>query len=226
MSRIIRFAAVFGEAGDIVHKFGRRSLKMPVSAELVHLPYVLFRYRVEWTTLAGRPGKAEGLFTADLAQGLPMNVGRRTRIEVPASLRDGFSDFLPLATPDRPKAKVAVEAVEVQDDSILPAVLEAGEAIARGKNVFKYDLLRILGGLRFRKVAIHPLPEAKTLYYPFWLVYYRGRDRRMRFQVFDGITGERERGAVIRSIEMALLKKEGKIGSAEKGVGDASPRHS
>lgn len=208
--RLVRFAPAFGDADRVIHAFGRRSLKTPMSLEMIHLPYVLFRYGVDWTTLGGSPRTTEGIFSADLAQGVPMNVGRRTRIDVPEELRGEFAAVLPLLVPEKSRARVALERVEVRDEAVLPAILDDDEAIARSRDVFKYDLMRLMGGLRFRKIAISPRPDRRRVYYPYWLVYHKDRRGRTGFQTIDGITGEREHGAVVRSIQLALLKKAGK----------------
>jgi hypothetical protein len=71
--------------------------------------------------------------------------------------------------------------------------------------------MRLVGGLRVRSMEIKPLPGARTVYYPYWLLYNKGRDGTMRFDPFDALSGQRERGDVAQTIKIALLKKEGKL---------------
>ncbi len=208
--RISRFAPASEAPDRALHRFGVRSFRAPFSTEIAHLPHVLFRYRVEWTTLLGRERSSEGLFLADLFQGLPVNILRSTALAVPESLRTAFAPFADLLLPaGRTKRTVAVENREVPDASVLPASLGEEEALARAKGIYKYDLLRVAGGLRLRRFAIVPGAARLVLYYPFRLVYYKDKRGRMAFAAFDAVTDERERGSPVRSIKLGLLAQAG-----------------
>jgi hypothetical protein len=210
--RIARFAPASEEPDRALRRFGLRSFRAPFSTELLHLPHVLFRYRVEWTTLLGRGRASEGLFLADLIQGLPVNVLRTTALAVPESLRPSFAPFADLLLPgSRTKRTVAVEDRDVPEASVLPASLGEEEAMTRAKGVYKYDLLRVAGGLRLRRFAIVLGAERLPLYYPFRLVYHKDKHGRMAFAAFDAVTDERERGAPARSIKLGLLAQAGKM---------------
>jgi hypothetical protein len=205
---VVSFVPRSSDPDAVVHKFAAKSLKTPFSVEMLYLPYVLFRYRVDWTTLAGKEKNEPGLFLADLLQGLPMNIQKKTKFELPPEMEEEFAGFAGLMSPARPaKRTVSLQRSDIPDDKILPAALEEKAAIERGKSVFKYDLMRVMGGLRFRKIGIVPLPETKILYYPFWLVYHKDKKGKMRFEVFDALTGQKEKGPVVQSIKLGLIKK-------------------
>lgn len=210
--KIVAFVPRSKEPDSVIHKFSAKSLKTPFSTEMLYLPYVLFRYRVDWTTLLGKKKNEHGLFLADLIQGLPMNIQKDTKFELSEDIASEFMDYAELMNPARPaKRIVSLRRNDAPGDKILPAALEESAAIERGKSVFKYDLMRIMGGLRFRKIKIIPLPDTKILYYPFWLVYYKNKKNKMRFDVFDGLTDQKEKGQVVQSIKLGLLKKEGRL---------------
>jgi hypothetical protein len=208
--KIATFIPGSTEPDAVVHRFSAKSLKTPFSTEMLYLPYVLFRYRVYWTTLLGKKKSENGLFLADLIQGLPMNIQKDTKFELSGDIADEFKSYAELMNAGRPaKRTVSLGRKDAPEDKILPAALEENAAIERGKSVFKYDLMRIMGGLRFRNIKIVPLPDTKILYYPFWLVYYKDKKKKMRFDVFDGLTDQREKGQVVQSIKLGLIKKRG-----------------
>jgi len=209
--KIITIIPEIKDADAVLHKFGRRSLRTPISAEMIHLPYLLFRYRIAWTTLGGKARTTDGLLCADLLQGRPMSIARATRFALEDGLEGEFAEFEPLLDPPRPKRSVTVERRDVPDAAVLPGALAEEDAIERSKAVLKYDLMRLFGGLRFRRIEIRPLPARKVLYYPFWLIYHRDRQGRMQFEAFDALSGQREKGDIARSIKLGLLKKSGKI---------------
>jgi len=208
---ILRFVPTIVEADAVVHRFGRRSVRAPFSVEMIHLPHVLFRYRVSWAPLRGNPKSAEGLFGTDLVQGRPMNISKAVKFEMADALRNELASLVSLLDPPKPKRVVGIERLDIPDDRLLPAVLEESQAVENARSVFKYDLMRLVGGFRVRSMEIKPLPGARTIYYPFWLVYFRDKKGAMGFDPFDAVSGERERGDVARSIKIALLKKNGKI---------------
>jgi hypothetical protein len=154
----------------------------------------------------------DGLLCADLLQGLPMAISRATRFALGEDLRKELSDFAGHLDPPRPKRHVLVERREVPDGQVLPGVLDEAAAVERAKAVLRYDLMRLFGGLRFRRIEIAAAAGGKVLYYPFWLVYYRDRRGRMRFDAFDALSGQKEKGEIARSIKLGLLKKSGKLG--------------
>jgi hypothetical protein len=204
---IIRFTPTITDADDIVHKFGRRSLGKPVAAEMLYLPSILFRYRIDWLTFFGKKRSERGLFMADLIQGNPTNIRKSTGFMIAPELRKEFLGFPEMAAPAFSKRTIPVDSVQISEDSVLPQVLGDQTAVERAKSFLRYDLMRVIGGLRFRTIEIGCLPGAKILYYPLWLVYYRGKKGEMRFQAFDGLTGEKEKSEIVRSIKLGLLKK-------------------
>jgi hypothetical protein len=208
---VLRFVPVFVDAEDVVHRFGRRSFRAPFSLEMIHVPHVLFRYRVSWTPFFGGIKSAEGLFGADLVQGRPMNIAKSTKFVMEDGLRNELAELVSLLDPPKPKRTVGIERREIPEEKLLPAVLDEAAAVERARSVFKYDLMRLVGGLRVRSMEIKPLPGARTVYYPYWLLYHKGRDGAMRFDPFDALSGQRERGDTAQTIKIALLKKEGKI---------------
>jgi len=199
------------EAEAVLHKFGRRSLRAPISREMIYLPYLLFRYRVAWTTLGGRGRSMDGLLCADLLQGLPMSVPKATRFALGDGLAEEMASFAGLLEPPHPKRTVALTRLDVPEEGRLPGVLSESEAAERGKKILRYDLMRLFGGLRFRRIEIAPLAGGKVLYYPYWLVYYKDGRGRMRFDAFDALNGQKEKGEITRSIKLGLLKKNGKL---------------
>jgi hypothetical protein len=199
------------EADAVLYRFGRRRLQTALAREKLYLPYFLFGYRVEWTTLGGKPKAMDGLLCADLLQGLPMAIPKATRFALGPGLEEELVEFASLLDHPRPKRTVLLSRTDVPEEKLLPAVLSSAEAVERGKSVLRYDLMRLIGGLRFRTISLSAQPGGKVLYYPFWLIYYKDRRERMRFDAFDALTGQRERGETLRSIKLGLLQKSGKI---------------
>ena len=203
---IIRLIPNFSSADEVIEKFCRKNLKTPYSLEMVYLPFVLFRYRIEMTAHSGKTRSEAGLFMADLIQGLPVNVSKATRLEVQENLRQEFEGWLDLLVPGpNPKNRAAIGTFRAEEDKVLPAVLDVQSGIQKGKRLLRYDVMRVAGGLRYRRIEIIPEPQTKTLYYPYWIIYHRNRKGKMEFTVLDGVTGEKERGSVRRSVELALL---------------------
>jgi hypothetical protein len=207
--KIARFAPHFSNPDDIIRKFCAKNFKRPFSVEMVYLPFVLFKYYVEASRFFGEKKIWEGRFLADMVQGVPMNIRKGTGLKVGAALE---RDFAAVRLSENEAAKkrtetIAIEAVEASESQVLPVILVEAEAIARGKKLLRYDLMRLIGGLRYRKVEIILYPETKLVYYPYWLVYYRGRRGEMKFAVIDGVDGRKESEEIVQSIKMGLVKK-------------------
>jgi hypothetical protein len=206
---VIRIAPRLTDADEAVGIFCARTLKVPFAVELVYAPFVMFHYAAELTRFRGEKKTLEGLFLADLIQGGPMNVPRGTRFEVGPDLEKEFSRLIPQAGGDE-NGKAAVIRLEtgcVSESQVLPVLMEREEAMAGGKKLLRYDLMRLAGGLRYRKLDIALLPGAKTVYYPLWLAYYRRRGGAVAFRVIDAVTGRREGGEVARSVAIGLVGK-------------------
>jgi len=204
---IVAFVPLSSDPDEAVRKFCARTLKTPYAVELLYLPFVLFRYKIELTPFFGRKKTEESLFLVDLVQGTPMNIRRNTRFELKGELQrefQGFRDLFP--TSENKKISAAIQRKEAKVDQVLPAILKDEEAIKKGKHLLMYDLMRISGNLRYRRMDITPCPETKILYYPYWIIYYKSK-MRMEFVVFDGMSGEKEKGEVVESIKLGLVKK-------------------
>jgi len=207
--KIVRFVPRFSNADDVVRTFCAKNFKRPFSVEMVYLPFVLFKYAVEASRFFGEKKISKGLFLGDLIQGVPVNISKGTTLKVETGLE---SDFVGLLRSSNEGAKgeaetIAIEVQEVSESQVLPAILVESEAIARGKRLLRYDLMRLFGGLRYRKVEITLYPETKLVYYPYWLVYYRGRRGEMRFVVIDAVIGRKESEEINQSIKLGLMKK-------------------
>jgi len=218
---IIRLIPNFPSADEVLEKFCRKNLKTPYSLEMVYLPFVLFRYRIERTAHWGKTQNEYGLFMADLVQGSPVNVSRATRLEVQENLKQEFEGWLNLLVPGpNPKNRAAIGTFRVEEDKVLPALLDARSAVQEGKRLLRYDVMRLAGGLRYRRIEIIPEPQTKTLYYPYWIVYHKNRKGRMEFTILDGVTGEKEKDEVRRSVELALLRQHDGASGAAVGRGE------
>jgi len=206
---IVSFKPLFSNADEIVRKFCAKNFKRPLALEMVYLPFVLFKYTVEANRFFGEKKIEEGLFLADLIQGVPVNIKKDTVFRVEAGLKSDFAALLPSPKEGvkRGAEAIIVEAQEVSQTQVLPVILEKTEAMTRGKRLLRYDLMRFFGGLRYRKVEITLYPETKVVYYPYWLVYYRGRRGGMKFAVMDGVSGRKESEEIAHSIEMGLVMK-------------------
>jgi len=193
---------------NIVQKFWAKSLKTPYATELLYLPFLLFRYRIVLSPFLGKEKAEQGLFMADLVQGTPMNIKKNTVFDTAEDLSRDLKEFFNLfAPPKNIKNRVAIRKTRIKEEQVLPVVLEEETALARGKKMLRYDLMRVAGGLRYRKMQIVADSERKILYYPYWLVYYRDKKNRMRFEVFDGLSGQKERGQIVKSIKIGLVRK-------------------
>lgn len=213
---ILTFAPLSSNPDQAVRKFCSKTLKIPYAAELLYLPYVLFRYKIELTPFFGRKKTEESLFLVDRLQGTPMNIRKKTRFELKGELQREFEAFRDLFLPSKnEKTTAVIQRKEVKEDHVLPGILEEEEAIKKGKHLLMYDLMRISGSLRYRRMDIAPLPETKIVYYPYWIIYYRNKKEKMEFVVFDGMSGEKEKGQVIESIKLGLFKKQKNINLSE-----------
>jgi hypothetical protein len=207
--RIIAFSPRLDTPEEAVQKFCARTLKVPYSVELLYLPFVMFGYSVEMTRYSGRAKTFEGMFLADLVRGVPMNIRKKTAFRVARELKTELAGFMRLLAPggEGQKDVVMIESRDIPNTQVLPAVLEQDEAMARAKNVYRYDIIRLAGGWRFRNLDIRLHPETKVVHYPFWLLYHRTRSGEMTFGVIDGVSGQKEGGELAASIKFALVAK-------------------
>jgi hypothetical protein len=164
----------------------------------------------------GRKKNEYGLFLADLVQAIPVNIKKGTKFEFRnPELQNEFAELLDSpATEDKKLARrsfggniILIETEDVEQEQVLPIVLQEQAAIEAGRSLLKYDVMKLAGGLRYRRLDITPLPEAKTVYYPYWLVYYRDRKGKMQFDVLDGLSGQKEGGQIIKSVKIGLVEK-------------------
>jgi len=207
--RITRLVPRLSNSDEVIKKYCRKNFKAPCSLELIYLPFVLFRYRIELTLLFGKNKTEKGLFLVDLLQGIPINIKSNTKLELKEPhLHEELKELLGSYLGRDEKNRVLIESEEVDQEQVLPIVLEEQVAIKKGKNLLMYDIMRLTGGLRYRRVEIIPYPETKTLYCPYWLIYYRNRKDEMKFDVLDGLSGQKEGGQIIKSIKIGLVKKQ------------------
>lgn len=206
---VICFQPVFHQPEQVIHKFVIRSLKTPQAVELVYLPFYLFIYTVRTLSLLGRQAEFQGIMLVDLVQGEPMAINRQTAIEGAADILNkfpGFKNVTNIKNRNKINFKATLIQQEVVESHLLPASLQPAQAIDRARNIFKYDLWRLAGGFRFRKVEIIPDFEGLTVYYPIWLVYYSKKGQ-MSFKAYDGLTLEKVSGNFLLAIKKALLYK-------------------
>ncbi len=207
--RIVRLVPRFANAEDVLKKYCRKNFKAPCSLELVYLPFVLFRYTIELISLFGKKKTEKGLFLVDLLQGIPINIKKYTGFEfTDSNLQEQFSKLLNWVPIGGKKNIVLIETEEVEQEQVLPRVLEEQVAIEKGKSLLMYDIMKLAGSLRYRSLDVIPLPGTKTLYYPYWLIYYRNRKGVMQFDVTDGLSGQKEGGQIIKSVKIGLVEKQ------------------
>jgi hypothetical protein len=213
--RIVGLVPKFDDCDDVIKKYCRKNFKAPCSIELVYVPFVLFRYRIELTSLFGRRKTEKGIFLVDSLQGIPVNIKKNTKFVLrDEGLRRQFDGLLGSSVIDSTDLTnndktitVSVERQDVTEEQVLPEVLVQEDAIKRGKNLLMYDIMKLTGGLRYRRVDVVPEPQTQTLYYPYWLIYFRDKKSQMRFDVLDALTGQKEGGQIIRSIKVGLVEK-------------------
>lgn len=220
--KIVRLVPNFANTDDVLKKYCRKYFKAPCSLELVYLPFVLFRYRIDLTLLFGKKKTEKGLFLVDLLQGIPINIKRNTKFVFKSrDLQEKFRDLIDSnAVENKKTIVVSIEPDEVDQEQVLPIVLDEDTAIKKGKNLLMYDLMKLTGSFRYKSIDIIPEPERKILYYPHWLIYYRDKKNQMRFDVLDGLNGQKEGGQIIRSIKIGLVEKHKTTENSylEKGV--------
>ncbi len=206
---ILRFAPRYPEADGVAGKFCARSLRVPQAAELVYLPFIMFKYSVRTQGYGGKQKAESGLFLVDLIQATPMNIRSGTVFSLEADIAGRLDSLIPdsSAVTGKEEGAIRVGTQETASSQILPILLENEEAIARGKRLLRYDLMRLAGSLRFRnwEMVIHP--EMAVVHYPFWLVYFRNRRGEMQLGIIDGLNGRREGGEIAASIKKGLLEK-------------------
>jgi hypothetical protein len=213
--KVVSLVPRFADSDDVLKRYCRKNFKAPCSVELVYVPFVLFRYRIELTSLFGKRKTEKGIFLVDSLQGIPVNIKKNTKfILKDEGLRRQFDGLLGssvIGSTDLIKndktITVSVEQLDVTEEQVLPEVLDEKAAIKAGKNLLMYDIMKLTGGLRYRRVDVVPEPQTETLYYPYWLIYYRDKKNNMRFDVLDALTGQKEGGQIIRSIKVGLVEK-------------------
>ena len=213
--KIVRLVPRLSDADDVIKRYCRKTLKAPCSVELIYVPFVLFRYRIELVSLFGKRKTEKGIFLADSLQGIPINIKRNTKfVFEDGCLQEEFKGLIGSALIDSSDVikdgktiTVSVEKKQIPEEQVLPKVLDDQAAVKRGKNLLMYDIMKLTGGLRYRRVDIIPEPETKTLYYPYWLIYYRDKKNRMRFDVLDSLSGQKEGGQIIKSVKIGLFEK-------------------
>ncbi len=213
--KIVRLVPRLSDADDVIKRYCRKTFKAPRSVELVYVPFVLFKYRIELVSLFGKRKTEKGIFLADSLQGIPINIKKNTKfVFEDGRLQEEFKGLIGSALIDSSDVikdgktiTVLVEKEQVPEEQVLPKVLDDQAAVKRGKNLLMYDIMKLTGGLRYRRVDIIPEPETKTLYYPYWLIYYRDKKDRMRFDVLDSLSGQKEGGQIIKSVKIGLFEK-------------------
>jgi hypothetical protein len=213
--KIVRLVPRLSDADDVIKRYCRKTFKAPCSLELVYVPFVLFRYRIELTSLLGKRKTEKGIFLADSLQGIPINIKKNTKfVFEDGRLQEEFKGLIGSALidssvviKDDKTITVLIEKEQVPEEQVLPKVLDEQTAIKKGKNLLMYDIMKLTGSLRYRSVDIIPEPETKTLFYPYWLIYYRDKKNKMRFDVLDGLSGQKEGGQIINSVKIGLVEK-------------------
>jgi hypothetical protein len=152
----------------------------------------------------------------DSLQGIPVNIKKNTKFVLKdEGLRRQFDGLLGPALidstdliKDDKTITVSIKWQDVAEEQILPAALDEKAAIKAGKNLLMYDIMKLTGGLRYRRVDVVPEPQTQTLHYPYWLLYYRDKKRNMKFDVLDALSGQKEGGQIIRSVKIGLVEKQ------------------
>jgi hypothetical protein len=214
--KVVSLVPRFADSDDVLKRYCRKNFKAPCSIELVYVPFVLFRYRIELTSLFGRRKTEKGIFLVDSLQGIPVNIKKNTKFVLKdEGLRKRFDGLLGPSVIDSTDLinndktiTVSVEKQDVTEEKVLPEVLVQEDAIKRGKNLLMYDIMKLTGGLRYRRVDVVPEPQTQRLYYPYWLIYYRDKKSQLRFDVLDALTGQKEGGQIIRSVKIGLVEKQ------------------
>ncbi len=213
--KIVRLVPRLSDVDDVIKRYCRKTFKAPCSIELIYVPFVLFKYRIELVSLFGKRKTEKGIFLADSLQGIPINIKKNTKfVFEDGRLQEEFKGLIGSALIDSSDVikdgktiTVLVEKEQIPEEQVLPKVLDDQAAVKRGKNLLMYDIMKLTGGLRYRRVDIIPEPETKTLYYPYWLIYYRDKKDRMRFDVLDSLSGQKEGGQIIKSVKIGLFEK-------------------
>ena len=213
--KIVRLVPRLSDADDVVKKYCRRNFKAPCSVELIYVPFVLFGYRIELTSLFGNRKTEKGIFLADLLQGIPINIKKNTKfVFEDGCLQEEFKGLVGSALidpsdviKDDKTITVLIEKEQVPQEQVLPIVLDEQTAIKTGRNLLMYDIMKLTGSLRYRSIDIITEPETRTLYYPYWLIYYRDRKNKMQFDVLDGLSGQKEGGQIIKSVKIGLVEE-------------------
>ena len=149
--KIVRLVPNFANTDDVLKKYCRKYFKAPCSLELVYLPFVLFRYRIDLTLLFGKKKTEKGLFLVDLLQGIPINIKRNTKFVFKTlDLQEKFRDLIDSNSVENKKTTVvSIEPDEVDQEQVLPIVLDEDTAIKKGKNLLMYDLMKLTGSFRY-----------------------------------------------------------------------------
>ena len=207
--KITRLVPEYADADHVLKRYCRKNFKAPCSLELVYMPFVLFDYKIDTLSLFGKRKSEAGLFLVDLSQGIPINIKKNTFFDfIDADLKKQFCKLTGEdSLKDEKTVIVKIQSEEVDSQQLLPSVIDVQTALEKGRKLLMYDLMKLAGALRYKKVDVVPGLQRKVLYYPHWLIYYRDRKNNMKFDVFDALNGQKEGGQIIRSVKIGLLKK-------------------
>lgn len=194
-------AAVEEASGIYAQKVRHR----PVSAELVYLPFVLFRYRLAATSLLGRRREEMGAVLVDLNGAVPINIKKGTRLSGPGM--EGFAGALQADRGGRKPSgpPLAIEARHVPASAVAPAHLPVDDAIRDGLRILRYEVFRLFGALRHRKLEVRAEEPHLVVHHPYWIFYSIKRGGERTFDVLDALNGVKEGGQIIRSVARALF---------------------
>ena len=204
--KIIRFTPTVKTQETALKAFCSKSIRIPYSIEMVYLPYLLFAYSIIQSFITGKKNKSRGLFLVDLVQGIPVNIKNKTMFEISPALEKEMKTLIgDFPVGQNRKNPLAIDRENIEEDKLMPVLLEEEEAISRGRKLLMYDIMKFSGP--FRKSEITALDERKQVYYPYWLIYYKDRKGTTDFAVLDALNRNRETGDIKRSISLALVKK-------------------
>jgi hypothetical protein len=162
----LRIAPRYNSIESLSEKIGE---KHGLAAELLYLPFYLFGYTIVAERARNKKTSEKGLLLVDLINGIPINVMNSSKISLAnggEKIKDLIGDKL---TEERGDKVIRIDEAEISKEKLPPPRLPAEEAKRKALWVLRWDLMRVLGGFRYKEVNILSNEKGAIIYYPYWI---------------------------------------------------------
>ncbi len=162
-----------------------------ISAELIYLPFCLFKYEIMGVGFGDKLIREEGLLLVDLENCTPINVLSLSELKWEKSINRSKRNI------------IQFDETEILEEKLLPPKVEFKDAKKRGLWVLRWDLMQVLGKFRYKYLSIFPEEDSMLVYYPYWIVYRNSRGK-TTFDVWDALNGAKEGNQIKKAVVIGL----------------------